>query len=277
MEISYIDNKYVIILRTDIDDYAIKCDQEMKKFDVSRFDDFGNEYETEFVDSFYEKIREVLRIVKLSDDKEITIDRQHIQDFNKLKEYMEETMTKAGGNAIAEMNNEEHNQADVRKPETAQNKPETLLANQVSIMDFVKKNNYVITHEDDKIAKIKDILTEEEITVFKENNTWSISENGTTTGGRTIRFVARMQEMTSSAASDMLVENRAKYQSSREYNEEYAKQHSKQVEAKSEPIVKREEAVKKQEDSQEKVQEGNKEQSSKAETRYVSQGSYRRN
>lgn len=153
------------------------------------------------------------------------------------------------------MENEEKQMEQNQKKEH----PETLLANQVSIMDFVKKNNYVITHEDDKIAKIQDILTEGEITVFKENNTWSIPENGTTTGGRTIRFVARMQEMTSSAASDMLVENRAKYQSSREYNEEYAKQHSKQVEAKSEPIVQKEEAVKKQEGSKEKVQEEDKE------------------
>lgn len=133
--------------------------------------------------------------------------------------------------------------------------PETLLANQVSILDFARKNNFVITYEDNKIAKIQDVVSEEDITVFKGNNTWSVPENGNTTGGRTIRFVARMQEMTNNAASDMLVENWAKYKSSKEYNDEYAKQHSKQVEEKSESIVQKEEAVKKQEGSQEKVQE----------------------
>lgn len=116
------------------------------------------------------------------------------------------------------------------KDEENKNHPETLLANQVSIMDFVRKNNFVIRYEDEKIAKIQDVISEEDITVFKDNNTWSVPENGTTTGGRTIRFVARMQEMSTYAASDMLVENRAKYQSSKEYNDEYAKQHGKQIE-----------------------------------------------
>lgn len=161
----------------------------------------------------------------------------------------------------SEQYNEEY-QADVRKPETVQNKrekreehPETMLANQVSIMDFAKQNHYVITHEDDKIARIQDLITEGEITVFKENNTWSIPENGTTTGGRTIRFVARMQEMTSNAASDMLVENRAKYCSSKEYNEEYAKQHSKPVETKNEQAVQKDGAVAQKRGTQTKVQE----------------------
>lgn len=104
--------------------------------------------------------------------------------------------------------------------------PETHLANQISIMDFAKKNNLVISYEDEKIAKIQDVVTEEEITVFKENNTWSVRENGTLTGGRTVRFAARMLEMQIPSAIDTLVENRGKYKGSTEYNLEYAKQHN---------------------------------------------------
>lgn len=102
---------------------------------------------------------------------------------------------------------------------------ETMLANQVSIMDLAHQHNFVINYEDEKIAKIQDILTEGEITVFKENNTWSIPENEKLTGGRTIRFAARMLEMESLAASDYLVENRTKYKSAQEYNDAYMVEH----------------------------------------------------
>ncbi|SES64853.1 hypothetical protein [[Clostridium] polysaccharolyticum] len=193
----------------------------------------------------------------------------------------EETMLKdEGGNAMAEISREDVSleeyqaweeskdkyltsdaynkqyaeaQSNAKEPkqieadEKREKHPETLLANQVSIMDFAKKNHFVIRYEDEKIAKVQDIISEGEITVFKENNTWSIPENGTTTGGRTIRFVARMLEMNNYAASDMLVENRAKYSSSKEYNEEYAKQHSKQKESKAQLTVQEEETMPKEE------------------------------
>lgn len=99
--------------------------------------------------------------------------------------------------------------------------PETILANEVSIMDFARKNNFVINYEDNKIAKIQDILTDGEITVFKENNTWSVNEDGKKSGGRTIRFVSRMLEMEGTAAIDFLVVNRTKYKTSDEYNKQH--------------------------------------------------------
>ena len=134
---------------------------------------------------------------------------------------------------------------------------ETMLANQISIVDFARKNNLVINFEDEKIAKIQDVISEEEITVYKENNTWQVYENKKMTGGRTIRFAARMLEMDNYAASDMLVENRAMYCSSNEYNEEYTKQHSKLAETKNEPVIQKEKdkAVSQKRGIQTKVQE----------------------
>lgn len=175
---------------------------------------------------------------------------EYIGNINKLFEEKHKYMTYEEYNKEYRqqaVSGEKEEQSTMEKRERKSKHAETMLANQVSIMDFAKKNNFVISYEDDKIAKIQDVVSEEDITVFKGNNTWSVPENGKTTGGRTIRFVARMQEMTNNAASDMLVENRAKYCSSQEYNEEYGRQHGLQVGPKVEPAKKEQNDVVKQE------------------------------
>jgi len=121
--------------------------------------------------------------------------------------------------------------------------PEVLLANQISIMDYAHQNNFIINYEDEKTARIQDVLTEDEITVHKENNTWTIPDEGKLYGGRTIRFISRMLGMDSTAAIDFLVENREKYKSSKEYNEQYGGKNQVIAEEKNES-TKQEEANK---------------------------------
>lgn len=128
--------------------------------------------------------------------------------------------------------NREYKKSVAKIPKTLKQKEkkeehaETILANQISIMDFAYKHGYAVNYEDAEIARIQDVITENEITVYKENNTWSVKEKGKIYGGRTIRFVARMQEMNEIAAMDNLLENRKDYLSKEEYNQEYEKKNT---------------------------------------------------
>lgn len=116
--------------------------------------------------------------------------------------------------------NKEPDVVEKRKKRSRQ--PETVLANSISIMDIAKKQNYEILSEDDKIAKIKDVQTDGVLTVRKDTNKWTGRDaDGRFISGKTIRFVARMKGIEEISARDSLLENRAKYITSEEYNESY--------------------------------------------------------
>lgn len=148
--------------------------------------------------------------------------KEYIQQINKLVEQ------KALYKTNEEYNNDYSKATATKEPNTIiqrENKKkhaETVLANSISIMDIAKKKNYVIISEDDVVAKIKDVITERDITVRKDSNTWyGYNPDGKWTNGKAIRFIARMEEMEHIAASDYLLENRAKFLTSEEYNEQY--------------------------------------------------------
>lgn len=107
--------------------------------------------------------------------------------------------------------------------------PEVELANQISILDFAKKEGIEITYEDAEIAILPDITGNGEITVHKNSNSWEHEQNGKITHGNTIRFVARMNEMEWPDAIDFLVEDRNKYMSSEQYNQVYENKHQTKV------------------------------------------------
>jgi len=116
---------------------------------------------------------------------------------------------------------------------------ETVLANSISIMDVARKKNYVILSEDDAVAKIKDPITDGEITVRKDRNTWyAKNPDGGWTNGKTIRFIARMEEVEPIVASDYILENRAQFKTSEEYNAQYKGEKVQQETSSSEQEVK---------------------------------------
>lgn len=134
------------------------------------------------------------------------------------------------------LTNEQYNKeyleskANVKEPKSLKQREkkgkhdETVLANSISIMDVARKKNYVILSEDDIVAKIKDPVADGEITVRKDKNTWYAKNlDDGWTNGKAIRFLARMEGMEPIAATDYLLENRAKYITNEEYNENYKK------------------------------------------------------
>ncbi|WP_143099149.1 hypothetical protein [Anaeromicropila populeti] len=126
--------------------------------------------------------------------------------------------------------------------------PEVELANSISIMDYARKKGYVIDFENDRVAEIQDVLTDNLISVNKKNNSWEVEDaDGTTAHGNTIRFAKRMGEMHWTAAMDTLVEDRAKYLSAEEYNTAYEKEHQPE---KIENVIKDKEPVPEHSESQ---------------------------
>lgn len=119
------------------------------------------------------------------------------------------------------------------------------LANQVSIMDYVHKENkeeaeqLEIVSENDSTAIIKDPLSDGEIIVDKETNTWSVSEKDGLTKGGTVQFVERTlklekgDEFALLKLTELGVEE---YLSSKEYNEAFVKEQGleKEVEQREE-------------------------------------------
>ncbi len=97
------------------------------------------------------------------------------------------------------------------------------VANSISILDYANKNDMDVLYEDKKIARIE-TPSGEMLTVFKDRNSWSISngEDERAEYGNTIRFVAKMENNEWREALDKLVADRGDYLSSDQYNAAYA-------------------------------------------------------
>ncbi len=97
------------------------------------------------------------------------------------------------------------------------------VANSISILDYANKNDMDVLYEDKKIARIE-TPGGEMLTVFKDRNSWSISnrEDERAEYGNTIRFVAKMENNEWREALDKLVADRGDYLSSDQYNAAYA-------------------------------------------------------
>lgn len=96
------------------------------------------------------------------------------------------------------------------------------VANSISILDYANKNDMDVLYEDKKIARIE-TPGGEMLTVFKDRNSWSISngEDERAEYGNTIRFVAKMENNEWREALDKLVADRGDYLSSDQYNAAY--------------------------------------------------------
>lgn len=99
------------------------------------------------------------------------------------------------------------------------------IANSISILDYANKNEMDVLYEDKRIARIE-TSSGEMLTVYKDNNSWSLSagdDNEITEYGNTIRFVAKMENKEWREVLDQLVEERGDYLSTNEYNAAYDK------------------------------------------------------